>query len=187
MVSPFSNTLFHLLTETPHMANTVSIPMASFALWALPRRIMPSAPQLMKLFYPDSNHIGISIRTPHQNHLLLLQLQLHRHLLPTTPTPTRSRSRSRTPPPSLNTLPPLPGSSTSTPWTTSSRGSTTSTLSSALDRSHQRPLDGHIYGKPHGAGLPHRHCLRPTQLRSLHHLLLSHPRELRLGLTALPF
>ena len=73
----------------------------------------------------------------------------------TTPTPTRSRSR--TPPP-INTLLPLPGSSTSTPWTTSSRGSTTSTLSSALDRSHQRPLDGR--------GLLHGHLWQATRHRT---------------------
>ena len=73
----------------------------------------------------------------------------------TTPTPTRSRPRA---PPPVNILPPLPGSSTSTPWTTSSRGSTTSTLSSALDRSHQRSLDGR--------GLLHGHLWQATRFRT---------------------
>ena len=77
---------------------------------------------------------------------------------PPTTTPTPARSRSRTPPP--NPVHPLhdTSTSTSTPWTTSSRGSTPSTLSSALDCSHQRPLDGR--------GLLHGHLWQATRHRT---------------------
>ena len=93
----------------------------------------------------------------------------------TTPTPTRSRSR--TPPPNPLLLFADTSTSTSTPWTTSSRGSTPSTLSSALDRSHQRPLDGrgllhgHLWQATlHDTGLLYRHRLRLILLRFHHHL-----------------
>ena len=77
---------------------------------------------------------------------------------PPTTTPTPARSRSRTPPPNPLLLLPDTSTSTSTPWTTSSRGSTPSTLSSALDRSHQRPLDGR--------GLLHGHLWQATRHRT---------------------
>ena len=78
---------------------------------------------------------------------------------PPNTTPTPARSRSRTPPP-LQPLHRLQdgSTSTSTPWTTSSRGSTPSTLSSALDRSHQHPLDGR--------GLLHVHLWQATRHRT---------------------
>ena len=75
----------------------------------------------------------------------------------TTPTPARSRSRTP-PPPNPQRILHDTSTSTSTPWTTSSRGSTPSTLSSALDRSHQHPLDGR--------GLLHGHLWQATRHRT---------------------
>ena len=103
---------------------------------------------------------------------------------PPTTTPTPARSRSRTPPLNPLRLVPDTSTSTSTPWTTSSRGSTPSTLSSALDRSHQRPLDGRgllhmvIFGRQHDIEPLHRPRPRLILRRFHHHLPQPLLREL---------
>ena len=99
---------------------------------------------------PDEHFETISARN--------IYIQTRRAATPATPppitTPTPARSRSRAPPPNPLLLLPDTSTSTSTPWMTSSRGSTPSTLSSALDR----PLDGR--------GLLHGHLWQATRHRT---------------------
>ena len=135
------------------MDNIASIPTVFFVHWVPQKRTTPLALLQMKLYYPVDNLIASSTPPLHRNHRLHPPLRLH--LRPPLHY-TDSYPVSLPNPPSRQ-HPSVPGSSTSTPWTTSSRGSTTSTLSSTLDRSHQHSLDGR--------GLLHGHLWQATRFR----------------------
>ena len=103
-----SSMLYLLRTQLPPLGNIVSIPTASFVPWALPKRISPLAPLLMKLLCPDDSRIGTLTPIHRQNHLQLLPLRLHRHQLLHPHLPVRALAHHHPIPYSYYMIPPHP-------------------------------------------------------------------------------